>query len=117
MQEAFLLAVPQFADVLDERMIEERPDLALVVVAISFATETVGERQTRGDLQRQLRADRRGDGALDTLLRRDAATEREVRAAPVTGSQQLSRHPVIDRRDPAALRKRDPLRFADRDQR
>ena len=57
------------------------------------------------------------DRAVDALLRRDAAEEREIAGFDRLRRQQMFRQAVMDRAHPARLRQRPPLRIGDRNDR
>ena len=81
----------------------------LLVVIILVGAVDLG-----GDLERHAAMLRDADGAIDALLRRDAAEEREIARLDGLRRQQLLRQAVMDRAHPVCLRQRPPLRIGDR---
>ena len=63
----------------------------------------------RGDLQRHAGPPRDLDGAVDALLGRHAAEEREIVARALAKRVQVARQAVVDRRLPIRARKRPAL--------
>src|SRR5688572_7348838 len=90
------------ADEVDERIVEQVPDL-------SFKVFTIGGIDFRRDAQRQATRGGDLDGAIDALFASDASEKSQISAGSRMKREERRRQPVIDGACPPGNRQRLPL--------
>src|SRR6185295_3335619 len=90
-EELALLAFADLADEIHEWVIEQGTDRRLEILDVEVV-------DLRRDLQRHVETLRHLDGSVDTLLRTDAAEEREVVARRFVETVRIGRETVVDGR-------------------
>src|SRR6185437_6772454 len=109
-QELRLLLVVDLADEFDAAGGEQRLDLGAKI-------DLVGAVDLGRDFERYSHGARNGDGAVGSLLRRDAPEEGQIAAGPGAGPVQINGNAMMDGAGKIRSRHRSALRAGDRNQR